>query len=185
MIGGWSLAGALQEGFQPVRETISALAASSAEHPQVMTAGLAVTGVCHVVTAAGLRRAALPGRVLLGLGGVGTAAVAALPVDAWPRLHGAAAAVAFIALAVWPAAAWRPGRPAGPGLLARGPAVGAAAVLVGLLVWFVLELQHATPADGGLTGLAERALAGAQSAWPLAVALSLRLDRGPSARGRR
>ena len=42
------------------------------------------------------------------------------------------------------------------------------------LLWFGLELQQLTPDGGGATGLAERALAGAQSLWPLTVVLVLR-----------
>lgn len=172
MIGGWTFAQSLQTGFDPVEGTISALAAADASAPQVMTLGLALTGACHLVTAAGLRP--LPGaaRGLLALGGAATAAVAALPVDAWPRPHGLAAAVAFGALSLWPVGWVR----RSPGEQALSPALGlgSAAVLAGLLAWFVLELQHLTAADGGLTGLSERVLAGAQSVWPLAVVLLLR-----------
>lgn len=172
MIGGWTLAQALQTGFDPVEGTISALAAADATAPQVMTLGLALTGVCHLVTAAGLRPLPWPARGLLALGGAATAAVAALPVDAWPRAHGLAAAVAFGALSLWPAGWVR----RSPGDRALSPALGlgSAAALVGLLGWFVLELQHGTPSDGALTGLSERVLAGAQSVWPLAVVLLLR-----------
>src|SRR5699024_3122196 len=55
MIGGWLLAESRQPDFDPVLETISALAATDAVDPWVMTAGLAVTGIAHVVTALGLR----------------------------------------------------------------------------------------------------------------------------------
>jgi hypothetical protein len=55
------------------------------------------------------------------------------------------------------------------------PAVSAAAagVLLGLLVWFAAELI----AGGRQVGLAERALAGAQAVWPLAVVLACRRSR--------
>ncbi|NTW41094.1 MAG: DUF998 domain-containing protein, partial [Cellulomonadaceae bacterium] len=105
MIGGWTLAAALAPGFDPVAGTISALATDQVTRPWVMTAGLALTGLCHLGTAAGLRPAALPGRALLGLGGLGTLAVAAFPVHVAPVAHGLAAGTAFVALAVWPAGA--------------------------------------------------------------------------------
>lgn len=176
MIGGWTVAAARQAAaFDPVRDTISALATSAATAGWIMTAGLAVTGVCHVITAAGLRAAAPGGRVLLAVGGVATAAVAALPVDVAPGAHGAAAGVAFVALSVWPAAA---GRPGARGVLRRRRGTAATTGLVALLVWFVLELQGAPPASGALTGLAERALAGAQSLWPLVVVAALRRSPG-------
>ena len=39
-------------------------------------------------------------------------------------------------------------------------------------MWFGLELQKVTPDAGAATGLAERAVAGAQSLWPLVVVLT-------------
>lgn len=166
MIGGWVAAAAQQPSFDPVRETISALAATDAAAPWVMTVGLALTGVAHVGTAAALRPVPTVGRVLHALGGVATVAVAALPVDRWPQAHGVAAGVAFGALALWPAVAWRRGERS---VLAAPVAVRASVVLVGLLGWFVVELQ----AGGALTGLTERLVAGAQALWPLAVVLAL------------
>ncbi|MFC8193475.1 DUF998 domain-containing protein [Cellulomonas sp. NPDC057328] len=183
MIGGWSVAAALQPAFDPVAETISALAATTATAPAVMTAGLALTGAAHVVTALGTRALPRAGRLLHALGGVATVAVAALPVDRTPQAHGLAAAVAFGALALWPAAAWRRGAATGRPEAARRPApavtrpavaLTACGVLLALLTWFVLELQGVGPAGGAWTGVSERAVAGAQALWPLAVVLSLR-----------
>src|SRR5450830_1708514 len=88
MIGGWTLAGSRQQSFDAVGETITALAG---------------TGIAHVVTAAGLRPVPRAARALQALGGAATVVVAALPVDVWPRAHGASAAVGFGALALWPA----------------------------------------------------------------------------------
>ena len=171
MIGGWTAAAALQSDFDATRETISALAASPSASPWVMTTGLAVTGLCHCVTAAGLRSAHPVGRVALAVAGGATAAVAALPVDISPQAHGAAATVAFVGLTVWPALAARRSAPLG---LDRRTGLLATAGLSALLVWFVLELQQLPPGLGSATGLSERALAGAQSLWPLAVVLLLR-----------
>uniref|UniRef100_UPI0028EE30D3 DUF998 domain-containing protein n=1 Tax=uncultured Cellulomonas sp. TaxID=189682 RepID=UPI0028EE30D3 len=100
MIGGWTLAAAQQPTFDPVQETISALAASTASDPWIMTAGLAVTGVAHVVTAAALRPVPRRARVLHAIGGAATFAVALLPVDAAPQAHGIAAGIGFGALAL-------------------------------------------------------------------------------------
>lgn len=193
MIGGWTLAAALQDGFDPVRETISALAATDATQPWVMTAGLAATGVAHVLTAVGLRPVPVPARVLHAVGGLATLAVAALPVDVASHAHGVAAGIGFGALALWPALAWRRARPAVlspavpraavPPSAVLGPAagVGAAVVLTGLLVLFVVELQGLTPDGGAATGLTERLVAGAQALWPLVVVLALRRAGRPAA----
>ncbi|GIG37339.1 DUF998 domain-containing protein [Cellulomonas pakistanensis] len=166
MIGGWLLAEALAPGFDPMRRTISELATADVPHPGVMTAALLATGAAHVVTAAGLRGVPRAGRLVLALGGVATAAVGLLPLDRVPGAHGVAAAVAFGALALWPAAS---ARRSGPAPLRPALAVPASLVLLGLLAWFVAA------AGGPVEGLAERAVAGAESLAPLALVLALRV----------
>jgi hypothetical membrane protein len=164
LIGGWTLAAARQPaGYDPVRDTISALAALGATDRWIMTTGLAGLGLCHVVTALGLRFAARVGRVVLATGGVATLLVAALPL---PHVgpHRVAAGIGFAALALWPALALRRG-PTTPWVLRPPAALGASVVLLGLLGWFAVELFGA----GARIGLTERFLAGAQALWPLVV----------------
>ncbi|WP_432954319.1 DUF998 domain-containing protein [Micromonospora haikouensis] len=188
LVGGWLLGAARQPGgFDQVSGTISALAAVGAADRWIMTLGLVGLGLCHCVTAAGLRPLAVGGRALLALGGVATLAVAAfpLPADGGSAPHGLAAAVAFGALALWPVLApagdgpraGRPGRDAvgvaggdrpAPDGYARGRAAWAA-LAVGLLVpvaWFAVELAT----GGDRVGLAERVAAGAEALCPLLVA---------------
>jgi hypothetical membrane protein len=171
LVGGWTLAAARQRGgFDQTAETISSLAGLGADDRWVMTCALAGVGLCHVATATALRPAALPGRILLAAGGVATVAVAATPLpagDGSAPAHAVAAAGAFLALSVWPAAAARRGQ-GGP--LRPGTAMAASLVLSGLTLWFAAELVT----DGAQVGLAERAAAGAQAVWPLLVAWSMR-----------
>ena len=168
LIGGWTLAASRQPDFSSVRDTISALAARGATDRWLMTSALAGLGVCHLLTAAGLRDARSAGRAVLGLGGAATVLVAAfpLPAEGGSAAHGVAAGVAFVSLATWPAFAWRRGAPAP--LLRRGPALTGAAALLGLVGWFAASL------GGDQVGLAERAAAGAQALWPLAVVVTAR-----------
>jgi hypothetical membrane protein len=159
MIGGWTLAAARQPGgFDWVRRTISELAGHGAHERWIMTTGLALVGLCHLVTALGLRTVAKPGRVLLAIGGVAILAVAALPLPAQGTSlgHGIAAGVAFVTLAVWPAAS---GVTVVNGL--------ASAVLTGFLLLFLVEIQG----GGDYVGATERLLAGAQALWPAVVTL--------------
>lgn len=176
LIGGWTVAQARQPaGFDAVRDTISALAALGATDRWIMTSALAGVGACHLATALGLRAAALPGRVVLGIGGLATLLVAALPLpaDAGPAVaHGVVAGIAFGSLGLWPALSWRPlswcrGRPALA--LRRSVALAAAGLLLLLVGWFVTELVV-----GGRVGLAERCAAGAQALWPFVAVLSVR-----------
>jgi len=169
LVGGWTLAEARQPpGYNPIRDTISALAARGATDRWVMTSALAGLGACYVITALGLRPAGRPGRVVLAGGGVATLLVAAFPqpVRGNSIWHTVAATVAFVSLGAWPAFAARH-RPC-PRLLTRTSSTTATVVLLGLVAWFAAEIH------GGHRGLAERAAAGAQALWPLAVVLTTR-----------
>lgn len=158
LIGGWTLAQMRQsDGFNPMSDTISALAAEGADDAWIMTVGLFVLGTCHLATAAGLSEAAPAGRLLLALGGAATVVVASSPQPA--AAHLPAAVVAFVALALWPAFSALPDR--------RGGRAVTAVMLV-LLAWLGLELG-----GGDALGLSERVLAGLQSLWPLVVVLGV------------
>lgn len=156
LIGGWTLAQRRQAGpFDPVVDTISALAARDADDRWIMTAGLFVLGLCHLATAAGLPEAATVGRVLLALGGAAAIVVAASPQPA--ALHIPAAAVSFVSLALWPAFSTLPDRRTG---------VVVTVVMLALLVWLAFELRAGTH-----VGLSERLVAGFQAIWPLVVVI--------------
>ena len=176
LIGGWTVAAAVQPlTFDAVVRTISELAARDTPHRWLMTSALVGVGLSHLATACALRPAATAGRLVHGLGGLATLLVAAFPLPAGGRTssaHTAAAAVAFVSLAVWPAFAWRrqrvPGRTVAVFLR---PRVSTAATWRWLtLAWFFAELL----VSGQRVGLAERVAAGAQAVWPLAVVLSAR-----------
>jgi hypothetical membrane protein len=175
LIGGVTIAGALQPAaYNPIRDTISALAAHGATDRWVMTTALAGLGACHVITAVGLRPARPGGRVVFGVGGAATVLVAAFPQPAHGNsvAHTVAATAAFIALALWPA--FGAHRHSAAPLLRRWSSSVASAALLGLVVWFAAEIH------GGQRGLAERAAASAQALWPLAVVITTRraLERG-------
>lgn len=176
LVGGWTLAESRQpSNYDPVRDTISALAARGATDRWIMTSGLAGLGACYLVTAAGLAPAKTAGRWVLAIGGVGTVLVAAFPQPAEGNsvAHTVAATVAFVALAAWPACAARR-RPC-PSLLSPTASALATVGLLGLVGWFALELH------GGQRGLAERFAAGAEALWPLAVVLTARRFLGQKA----
>ncbi|HUC38249.1 MAG TPA: DUF998 domain-containing protein [Acidimicrobiales bacterium] len=169
LAGGLTLGEARQPpGYNPVRDTISALAAYGARDRWVMTSALAGLGACHVITALGLRPARRTGRIVFAGGGVGTLLVAAFPQPAHGNsvAHTVAATAAFTTLGIWPVFAARP-RIWAP-LLTPSASVAASVVLLGLVGWFAAEVH------GGQRGLAERAAAGAQALWPLAVIVTTR-----------
>jgi uncharacterized protein DUF998 len=169
LAGGWTLAAARQAaGYDPIRDTISALAAQGATDRWLMTSALLGVGACHVITAAGLGPARWLGRVVLAGGGAATLLVAAFAqsVQGASTAHAMAAGLAFTAMGAWPAFAGRRGHWAP--LLTRGASAAAAVLLLGLVAWFAFGV------DGDHRGLGERIAAGAQALWPLAVVLTSR-----------
>jgi hypothetical membrane protein len=177
LIGGWTVAAAVQlTPFDAVGRTISELARHDVPHRWLMTSALVGVGLSHLVTASALRCAQTAGRLVLGLGGLATLLVAAFPLPAGApssSAHTAAALVAFVSLAVWPAFAGTrrtvPGMTVAVLLRPRACAVATGTLLL-LLAWFFVEQL----VSGPTLGLAERVAAGAQSLWPLAVVISAR-----------
>jgi hypothetical membrane protein len=171
LAGGWTVAASLQpRGFNPVADTISVLAGVGARDRWVMAWALAGVGACYIVTALALRPAARPGRLILMAVGVATMLVAANPEHdghGGSLPHAFWAAVGFIAMTAWPLAG-RVRGPRAPYGLRPAAAACATAVMLVLLAWFGAELISA----GHQIGLAERVLALAQAAWPLAVVLT-------------
>ena len=170
LFSGWALAASMQPaGYDPMIQSISSLAAEGAADRWLMTGALFVLGVCNIVTAFGLRAAALPGRLLLAFGGLAAMLVALSPEPAGGTSirHLTATGVGFTALALWPILGAARGDPAaGPFTWALRPRVGyvATAVMAAGAAWFLLELH-----GHGDAGLAERVLTGIQAIWPLIV----------------
>ncbi|MFE5655297.1 DUF998 domain-containing protein [Streptomyces sp. NPDC056517] len=169
LVGGWIVA-ALLEGpaYDPVTQTISVLAAYGAEGSWVMTGAFLALGVCHLVTAWGLRPAAPAGRVALAGGGVAAFVVALVPAPSsgGSLKHGAAVVAGFTLLAVWPvlAAVRRGGVPWG---LRLTPSVAVTVLMALGAVWFLVEMDRQ-----GSAGVAERLVTCIQSTWPLVVVAS-------------
>lgn len=163
LIGGWTLAQSRQpRGYDPARDTISALAAHGAADSWIMTAGLAGLGVSHLVTAAGFWAPGRLARAVLAVGGSATVVVAGSPQPS--AAHLPAAAIGFLALALWPAFA-------PPSSLRWGRWMTLA--LLALLAWFVVALFA-----GRLVGLSERALAGAEALTPIVIVVTSRRWQG-------
>jgi hypothetical membrane protein len=170
MVTGWSVAAGLQPSFNPVADTVSALAAQGAADRWVMTLTFVVVAACYFITGLGLRPARRPGRLTLMAAAVAGVLVAANPEHpgtSLPVPHMIWGAAGCIALVAWPVGAWRRG-PSVPWGLRPAVSAGVVAVLLALLAWFVAELIT----GGGQVGLAERIFGTAQALWPLTVVVS-------------
>ena len=177
LVGGLTIAAALQPAsYDPIRDTISALAAPGANDPWVMTLCLAGVGVCYSLTALGLRPARRLGRAALASGGLATLLIAAFHISrhGYSTPHAFGVVAAAIAMCAWPVLAARRRHPAR--LLTLPASISTTAVILGLTVWFALEQHHAA------VGLAERfaAIAAALSLFPVAATTRRSPARYPS-----
>ncbi|KOV74684.1 membrane protein [Streptomyces sp. AS58] len=169
MIAGWALAARLEgPSYDASAQTISVLAAHGAEGFWVMTAALLALGICHLLTAWGLRPAALPGRAALAAGGLSAFVVVLVPAPSsgGSLRHGSAVAVGFTLLAAWPVLATVRGGTAPWGLRPL-PSILATALMCLGAAWFVYEVGQ-----GGAPGIAERFVTSMQSLWPFVVVAS-------------
>lgn len=172
LVGGGTVATRLQPpSFDPVADTVSALAAVGASDRWAMTLTFLLVAVCNVVTAAALRPAGALGRLILLAGAVAGVLVALNPEHFGGSVqHAIWATIGFAGMALWPAGAWRR-EPSVPWTLRPAACACAVVVLLALTAWFGAELV----AGAGQTGLAERVVGLAQVLWPLTVVLSCRL----------
>ena len=180
LIGGWALAAYMWPEYDPIKQTISELAAGDAPTAQIMNAMFVLAGICHLVSALFLYAVGKPGRIVLAIGGLASIALAFFPlptVATTSTEHRVVAGISFVALAVWPALGWRR-RPI-VGLLRPLPMTLATLVLLGLCGWFFLVWDS----ESAITGFVERVAVGAEVLFPMLLAWML-LMRERSRRGR-
>ncbi|OON81587.1 DUF998 domain-containing protein [Streptomyces tsukubensis] len=169
LIGGSALAERWQgPGYDPVTKTISVLAAYGAPGYWLMTGVLVGIGASYVVTAVGLRAAALAGRVALACAGLDAMVLtlAPAPLSGGSFGHGSVATVGFALLAVWPVLAADREGPA-PWGLRPGVTATASAVMFACAAWLLVAVL-----TQGVIGVAERVLTFLQALWPLLVVVS-------------
>ncbi|MEO9137470.1 MAG: DUF998 domain-containing protein [Jatrophihabitans sp.] len=172
-VGGWTIAQAAQpDGYDPVRDTISALARHGLDHRWIMSLGLAGLGLAHIVSASGLSALRPASRIVLAAAGVATLLVVvfAQPYRGSSGAHIAVATTGFVLLVLWPATtATR--RADAPAVLRPSVAVVVSVVSAALLISVGL-----VPGNGPL-GLLERILVFQQALWPFVVIVALRQGR--------
>jgi hypothetical membrane protein len=135
----WALGGLLTEGYSPVDDAISRLAAVDVDTRWLMTAGFVAFGVGVPLFGLALREV-LPGRAWIAavVTGLATLGVALLPLDVSDTvdaLHGVAAGTGYVALALLPVLASRPLR-------------SRASLVLGLAIAACLVLTLVEPIDG-------------------------------------
>ncbi len=166
-VAAWVVAGAATEGYSPVEDAISRLAAQGAATRAVMTAGFVAFGIGVPLYAVALRRT-LPGGAWVAAmaSGLATLGVALFPLDrshAGDRIHAVFAGAGYAALAVTPLLAarplWRRGQ--------RGAAV--ASMVIGAVSGLCLAATVVGPAHG----LFQRLGLTLVDAWLVATAVTV------------
>jgi hypothetical membrane protein len=184
-IGGTTIAGLMSPGYDPVRQTISELAAGDAPTRVFVTVLFVLTGLCHLVTVTFARGIGAAGRITFLIGALASLGVAAFPlpsVAGRSTIHNTFATIGFLLLALWPVLGMR-FRHGFPWLLRPAGSILGTVILAAVGLWFLaVWLTHSSP----YIGVLERFAADAESLWPAIVATALfraaRLRQGGATR---
>jgi hypothetical membrane protein len=171
-IGGTFVAGLASPGYDPVRQTISELAAGDAPMRVFETVVFVLTGLSHLVTVTFARGIGIPGRVAYLGGALASLAVAVLPLPTMAGTsvaHRDAAIVGFVLLAAWPLLGMRFRREF-PWIVRPIGSIAGTMILTALCLWFLAVWSSPSL---GFVGLVERVAADAESIWPAVVVTAL------------
>jgi hypothetical membrane protein len=161
---GWVISGALWAGYDPIRQTISDLAADDSPVQIIQSSFFMLGATLTVIGAISARSFALPGRlVLLGAG----LATYALTIFTTPSqtghsdAHRLSATISFVLMSAWPLFSMRFDRRYSWVIRPAG-AIGATLALTLISLWFL-----STWLDPQATniGLAERVIVTSQVLW--------------------
>jgi hypothetical membrane protein len=160
---GWTIAGALWADYDPVRQTISDLAANESPVQLVMSSFFILGGVLTLIGSIYARTFAFPGRVALFLAAISTFGLTIFPTpligySIWHRIF---AISSFVLSAGWHLFAMRTRQDA-PWILKPPAAILGTALQVALALWF---LSSWTDPDATNVGVWERVVAVSQALY--------------------
>jgi hypothetical membrane protein len=170
-VAAWVTAGIATDGYSPVDDAISRLAAKGAPTQALMTVGFVAFGIGVPLYAIALRRV-VPGCAwaAAAVSGLATLGVAFCPLDSssvMDRLHGVFAGAGYAALAITPLFAAGPLRRAGHSRAA------AASIVIGSVAGVCLAATVVGPAHG----LFQRIGLTTVDAWLVATAVAITGNR--------
>lgn len=168
-VAGWAIAGALWEGYDPIRKTISDLAANDSPVQLLMSSFFILGGTLSLVVAIYAKAFAMPGRVMIFLAGIATYGftVFATPSqDSYSIPHRIFASIAFVLMAAWPLFSMRKDKRF-PWIIRPVGAIVSTLFMTVLAVWFLLSWLDPTFTA---VGLAERVMAVAQ-VWYMSLVI--------------
>jgi hypothetical membrane protein len=161
---GWVISGSLWPGYDPIRQTISDLAADDSPVRYIQTGFFFLGATLTLVGAISARSLAMPGRIALLLAGLATYALAIFTTPSQTGhsdAHRISASISFVLMSAWPLLSMRFDkryswviRPVG--------AILSTLVLTLISLWF---LSVWLDPSATLVGLAERVIVTAQVLW--------------------
>jgi hypothetical membrane protein len=165
---GWAISGALWPGYDPIRKTISDLAADDSPVQLIQSSFFILGGILSLVAAVFARSLATPGRVIIFLGGLATFGFTFFTTpsqDGHSDMHRNFAIISFVLFSAWPLFSMRVSREY-PWVLRPTGAIVATLGFTVISLWF---LSTWTNPDATNVGLVERIIATAQTTYLSAV----------------
>lgn len=160
---GWLIAGSMWPGYDPVRQTISDLAANESPVQFIMSAFFVLGGVLTLIAAVYGRTLAMPGRVALFVAAICTFGLTIFPTPliGYSIEHRVFAIASFVLSAGWPLLAMRK-RADAPWIIRPAASIIGTALQTVLALWF---LSSWTDPTNTTVGVWERVVAVSQALY--------------------
>ena len=173
---GWTIAGSMWAGYNPVKQTISELAAPESPVNTVMSSFFILGGTLTLIVSIFARTLATPGRVALFLTAIATYGLTIFPtpligISLWHRIF---AISSFVLSAGWPLFAMRFRKDA-PAILRPFASITATVLQAALAIAFLIVWVQ-DPIDP-FTGVWERVVAVSQSLYISVVVITVYLGQ--------
>jgi hypothetical membrane protein len=165
---GWLIAGSLWAGYDPMRQTISDLAANESPVKPIMSSFFILGGTLSIIVAIFAPVLAMPGRIAIAVSGLATygLTIFSTPLVGYSTPHRVFAITSFVLSSAWPLLSMRFGKQY-PAIIRPKGAITATVILTVVSLWFLATWTDPTAT---YVGVAERLLAVGQT-WYLAVVL--------------
>jgi hypothetical membrane protein len=161
---GWLIAGSLWPSYDPIRKTISDLAAGDSPVQWIQSSFFLLGGTLSLLAAIFARSLAMPGRVIIFLGGLATYGFTYFTTpsqDGHSDMHRYFAVASFVLFSAWPIFSMRLNK-LYPWVLRPAGAIIATIGFTMISLWF---LSTWTNPDANNVGLVERVIATSQTTY--------------------
>lgn len=172
---GWTIAGSLWSGYDPIKQTISDLAANESPVKWIMSSFFVLGGLLTLVAALYARTLAMPGRVALFISAICTFGLTIFPTPliGYSLMHRIFAISSFVLAAGWPILAMRLSKDA-PWIIRPVASIVGTALQTALALWF---LSTWTDPAATSIGVWERVVAVSQALYVSVVVITIYLSQ--------